>query len=343
MSQLSEALEPHLPEGFPVPDALERAWSWMESQGYQGRSGDRAVLLPFGAAGTGAVAFGLGPSAADFLGPGVDTTRVVPIGSLSFSGNVMALWQEQPGDEPRFVVLGSEGETFLLATDAVQFCRLLAIGYPDISSDWVLNGQPEDPDPAQTLAPLRQWVETELGVTVPEHWEVADPDPFQAWVKAQRPTPAERGPEPGYHRIDLSVAQVLDLAEELALQQPPASIGGLDRDGLTGTAGPFGFEFAVMSRRPGFDDDRDTPVAEELAQQISRAATQRWGTGRERLPTTFADGGSFIDQKIDANEVPGATVWDISSDRVFGLVADPDWGDVEVLIMTRPAAEQPWE
>lgn len=182
MSRLAELLSPKLPQGFAIPEPLERAWTWMEDQGWGVDSPNGYFLTPY--AGTrqlGAV-FSAEESLDGWFEPGdPGFDRLVPMAQISGDGGTAAAWID--GDQVRFVALGME--TFLLADSAVDFLRLLAIGHCGIHS-WDLGLEPDDDEAVEGHAPFRAWVEAEFEVAVPAQWSAADADPFEAWVEGIR-------------------------------------------------------------------------------------------------------------------------------------------------------------
>lgn len=137
--------------------------------------------------------------------------RLAPFFRLGGDGTYAALWRDDEGMS-QIVVLGSgSGSTLcgVLTRDAVDFLRLIAIGYDELSFPEVFDRTPQemfaemeqelgeddtDLPPAQPLA-LRAWVELTFGATVPERardivGEVADMDaihsndPFWQWDHA---------------------------------------------------------------------------------------------------------------------------------------------------------------
>ncbi|NYG59323.1 hypothetical protein BJ980_002246 [Nocardioides daedukensis] len=180
MSRLSELLTPNLPANLAIPEPLERAWAWLESRGWEGDNGNGYFLTPYaGEAQLGAVF----TSAASLIGwfePGEDgADRLLPFVELDGAGSVGVLWLDDSG-AVRVAALGSDGAVSLLAENAIDFLRLVAIGFCDI--DQFIEGEPEDVESVEAHAEFRNWVETEFGVDVPAHWEFPDDDPFNSWV-----------------------------------------------------------------------------------------------------------------------------------------------------------------
>ncbi|GAA1730579.1 hypothetical protein GCM10009710_08970 [Aeromicrobium alkaliterrae] len=156
----------------------------MEDQGWGFETRGTYYLTPFEGRAQLGIVFSPSETLTGWFEPGEPGhDRLFPLGQTDGSGSFAALWLD-PTDTVRFVLLGSEGERLLLADDAVDFLRLIAIGYLELA-DYVLPEAPdedEDGESVAALAQFRAWVESELGVDVPEHWTVQEPDPFSAWV-----------------------------------------------------------------------------------------------------------------------------------------------------------------
>lgn len=81
------------------------------------------------------------------------------------TGSVYALWLHD-GNDPNsapVVVLGSEGDLLVLATDCLEFCRLLGCGYDELEWDDLTKPSPSS-DAAQ---PLRDWLTERLNLDCP--------------------------------------------------------------------------------------------------------------------------------------------------------------------------------
>jgi hypothetical protein len=77
------------------------------------------------------------------------TRRQVAIFGRGSTGSSYALWlvpTENP-DEAPVVLFGSEGEFIVLASNALEFCRLLGLGYDEVEYD-------------DLAAPPAEWAET---------------------------------------------------------------------------------------------------------------------------------------------------------------------------------------
>jgi hypothetical protein len=107
-------------------------------------------------------------------------------------GDVYALWlhgsEIQPDTAP-VVMFGSEGELPVLASSALEFCRLLCLGYAEIGLDDPLS---EPRDYAET-EPFRRFMSERFGFELPENAapiiaeaESSVPN-FAAFVEANQP------------------------------------------------------------------------------------------------------------------------------------------------------------
>lgn len=181
MSRMAEMLSPKLPAGFVIPEPLERAWSWMERQGWGLSNANGYFLTPYAGERQLGVVFSPGETLTGWFEPGEPGyDRLVPLAEISGDGGIGAAWLGD--DEVWFAALGSDGDTFLLAESAVDFLRLIAIGHHDLNP-WDLELEPQEPESVEAHAPFRAWVESEFGVEVPDVWGKAEPDPFEAWVE----------------------------------------------------------------------------------------------------------------------------------------------------------------
>jgi hypothetical protein len=183
MTNMTDLLTPHLPAGITLPEPLDRAWAWMEAQGFGFTNEHGYFLTPYPGDRQLGVVFSPGESLTGWFEPGEPGhDDLVPLGEIAGDGSWCLLWND--AGTARFVVLGSDGEAFLLADSAIDFLRLIAIGYDGIPYADLLTEPSEDGESVAALAPFRAWVEAEFGVQVPEHWHTADPDPFNTWISA---------------------------------------------------------------------------------------------------------------------------------------------------------------
>ena len=181
MSRFAEALAVQHPDhGIAIPEPLERAWAWCEAQGWGIQRESAYYVTPYAGSRRLGVVFDSGATLDGWFEPGAPgADRLLPFADLDSSGGVAALWRDDAG-EIRVVGLGGEGEVGILAEDAVDFLRLVAIGYDEVGN--YLDGPPEDEEAREAHAPFRAFVAESFGVEVPEHWHYAEPDPFNAWV-----------------------------------------------------------------------------------------------------------------------------------------------------------------
>lgn len=181
MPRMTDLLTPGLPAGTTLPEPLTRAWAWMEAQGFGLTNKHGHFLTPYPGDRQLGVVFSPGASLTGWFEPGEPGhDDLVPLGEIAGDGSQCLLWNDS--GTARFVALGSDGAAFLLADSAIDFLRLIAIGYTDIAYPEFLTGPPDEEDAVQALAPFRTWVEAEFDVKVPEHWRAADPDPFDTWI-----------------------------------------------------------------------------------------------------------------------------------------------------------------
>lgn len=95
-----------------------------------------------------------------------------PFAQTGGEGSTAALWLGVDG-VTRVVHLGSGSGSLLtcvLAENAIDFLRLLAIGYQEISwnDEFASPPTPRDEDGEVVNAPYRSWVTSTFGVTIPE-------------------------------------------------------------------------------------------------------------------------------------------------------------------------------
>lgn len=104
-------------------------------------------------------------------------------------GSLYCVWRRPDGSTP-IVHLGSEGDALLvLAPTALEFLRLLAIGYGELGYAELDKPATEEEEAAEQIHPkFQQWVRDTFGVSVPETGvEIVAPGSaahaiFAAWV-----------------------------------------------------------------------------------------------------------------------------------------------------------------
>lgn len=181
MSRMKDLLASKLPAGLTIPEPLDRAWTWMEEQGWGRGEGEDYYLTPYAGDRQMGIVFSTDRTLEGWFEPdqpGYD--RLMPLAEISGDGGIGLLWLADNG-EVAFAGLGMFGP-FLLASDAVDFLRLIAIGKQELIS-MLLETEAEDEE-AAAHAEFRAWVTSEFGVEVPASWTpVTNPDPFRAWVE----------------------------------------------------------------------------------------------------------------------------------------------------------------
>lgn len=199
-SGLERRFARRLPDGVALPEELRRAWAFMESQGWGGEGADGTPFLtPFATERQLGAVFSADLSIEGWLNPRAPgAERIVPLAETDGSGGMAALWIDDEGAQ-RYIWLSSEsGEAMRLADSAVDFLRLIAIGYDELT-EWGFGAPPdsfadtvehedleeadlESRDPVVAHAKFRSWVEAAFGVTVPDLWEAEGDEAFNAWI-----------------------------------------------------------------------------------------------------------------------------------------------------------------
>lgn len=174
-----------LPDDIEIPAELEAAWTWMEEQGWGGTDAEgRYFLTPYAGEAQRGVVF-TAASLDGWFDPGSEAPlRLLPLAKIAGDGSIGAVWTDDAG-AGRFVALGSEGSAHLLADTALDFLRLIAVGYDELG-EWSLGLEPEDEESVEAHAQFRAWLERTYGVEAPSEWEAVDPeDEFAQWIAAQ--------------------------------------------------------------------------------------------------------------------------------------------------------------
>jgi hypothetical protein len=106
--------------------------------------------------------------------------RQVAIFGRGSTGSSYALWlvPNANPDEAPVVLFGSEGEFIVLASNALEFCRLIGLGYPEVEYD-------------DLAAPPKEWAETAklrnwLAERLPIHFPTTGEDIARA-ARSQHP------------------------------------------------------------------------------------------------------------------------------------------------------------
>ncbi|WP_140400733.1 hypothetical protein [Gulosibacter sp. 10] len=184
MSRFNDLLIEQHGTAIEIPEALERAWRWMEAQGFGSDAASGYVLAPYEGDEQ------LGPVFAPnltlegwFAADAPAARRLLPIAEIAGDGSQAALWVDEEG-ATRVVALDSDGEGYVLADSAEDFLVLLAIGYEEMK-EFDFGEPPEDPDAVDAVEEFREWVGETLDVEVPEEWPEVGEDEFGDWLREQ--------------------------------------------------------------------------------------------------------------------------------------------------------------
>lgn len=197
-----------MPATMPLPQEFRDLFDWMEANGYFMPSGaypgDRLGLLgPEDELQSGrvtAILFRIAtPEQAREHGqawfgeavPNIED-RLVLFARTGGDGSHVGFWLDDEG-RTQIAHLGSEGLACLLGQTPLDFLRLLAIGYNEISGD-CLYAPDQPPGEGGLNAVYRAWLVERYGVTIPETasdllgeipdaFAEASDDPFWRWVR----------------------------------------------------------------------------------------------------------------------------------------------------------------
>lgn len=185
MSTMQTLLAPVLPSGITIPDELERAWTWMEQQGWGRTNRNGYFLTPYAGDRQLGIVFSPDETLAGWFEPDTPGRRqLAAFAEIAGDGATAVIWRDDTG-ALRFGGLGSDGDIYLLADSAVDFLRLIAVGYHEIVPS-SLGDVPDLAESVAAVADFRDWVETTFQVRVPDRWPYAEAgDPFAAWVEAK--------------------------------------------------------------------------------------------------------------------------------------------------------------
>ena len=191
MNKLIQELENTLPEGMYIPEAIKTLYNWIEDNNlYAERGGLRiGSLYPeeklkaswtddereggtdieFSASGNDSLKYWFGKDSDEIK------ARLCVFAKSGAEGSQCALWKDDSGDV-KVVHLGSgSGSTLccVLADSAVDFLRLLAIGYDEICWDECFPYPPNKGEDVELYVKpnieFQDWVKTTFNVTIPNN------------------------------------------------------------------------------------------------------------------------------------------------------------------------------
>ena len=207
----AQTMAGRLPPTMVLPNEFSALFEWIEASGFFMASGaypgDKLGLIgtedDVQAGRVTAILFRIATSeqAREFSGRWLGEAvaqierRLVPFARTGGDGSHVAFWLDDEGHQ-RIVHLGSEGLACLMGQTPLDFLRLIAIGYEEISGD-CLDMPDEAPADAGRNVAYRAWLEQRFGVTIPARAadilaEVpgvlveASNDPFWRWVREQQ-------------------------------------------------------------------------------------------------------------------------------------------------------------
>ncbi|QDT34800.1 hypothetical protein [Thalassoglobus polymorphus] len=149
---LADDVQAHFPPGINLPEPIRALCEFLEANGYP-LSGCFEIST-----------IGDGDLQAWFPSDTTMQNRFAVFGRGS-TGSVYAIWLQDHGnaDASPVVVLGSEGELLILATDSKEFCRLLGCGYDELEWDDISQPSPGWDD----TKPLREWLASRFDIDFP--------------------------------------------------------------------------------------------------------------------------------------------------------------------------------
>lgn len=182
-SGFAERMIESMPPGVTVPAPLARFFAWQEANGLVRafRSGGEYAQIDTASEAGCMYAAPIDPGYAEAwlsAAPQAERDRLAAFFRTGGDGSYAALWRDDVGAQ-HIVHLGSgSGSTMLgvLASDPVDFLRLLAIGYEELCWPEQYDQTPRELDaeneyldgpPWDRAAALRAWVEAAFGVAVP--------------------------------------------------------------------------------------------------------------------------------------------------------------------------------
>ena len=211
MGRFREQLRTNLPPTFILPEAIGLLYDWIEAHGLIIETPQQqtvGLLQPDPKPGTTIQlhtgdAWPLPTSSTEYQ------ARLWVFARTGADGSSAALWVDDH-EQQHVVHLGSgSGSTMacVLATDPVDFLRLLAIGYDEICWPEDIAVRPDETESGSLINPtFRRWVEDTFSVEIPdrgtnivrhlaEYWDEDSPDTFCQWLqKIEQESPPPPSP-----------------------------------------------------------------------------------------------------------------------------------------------------
>lgn len=149
---IADNVESRFPTGIVMPKSIRAICDYLETCGYP-ISGCFEVNLR-----------GQEDAAAWFRNDEAMKSQFAIFGNGS-TGSTYALWlcKSQDSERAPVVLLGSEGEFLVLASNADEFCRLLGCGYDELEWDDVT----QSPQHWADTQPLRDWLKSRCNLDFP--------------------------------------------------------------------------------------------------------------------------------------------------------------------------------
>lgn len=329
---------------FPIPAELDAAWAWMEERGYGGIGADGSTYLtPYpgdfrlGAEFTSSASHeGLVPD------DEAHNRRVIPLGKFAGDGSVGMLWQDEDGSV-RVAVISTEGEANIIADDALEFLRLLAIGYLELLPP-NLDAPPEDQASIDGVADFRHWVSQTYDVTIPDQWyDVDDHDAFTGWFESAWGHEPEAPPAPPDAALDVPMTGTIEtlvgalgtpdgspqIAEFARLAGVQLTDGSLKRSGPALRAAGVQKQFArgvleTVFLTTASDGEPTYPRTDALISGITTRSTpqeveallgepERRGTHKDTAWLRYVTAGRFVHLEFESDRLSQVTVMTTAS------------------------------
>jgi hypothetical protein len=171
---LADTVQSNFPNGVKLPECLRALCDYLDAKGYP-LSGCFKICT-----------WGRKDAEGWFRKDEATRNQVAIFGRGS-TGSSYALWlvPTTNPDEAPVVVFGPEGDFIVLAVNALEFCRLLGLGYNELEWDDMTAPSPE----WEKTAGLREWLAARFpiefpttGASIVQKAQAQDPG-FRAWIE----------------------------------------------------------------------------------------------------------------------------------------------------------------